>query len=92
MTTAPLLRLNDGTTLPALGLGTYGLNDAAGVESVAGALGAGYRLLDTAVNYGNEQTVGEAVRRSGLSRDDVFVTSKIPGRHHGYDDAITSTK
>ncbi|WP_344199204.1 aldo/keto reductase [Aeromicrobium alkaliterrae] len=92
MTTAPLLQLNDGTTLPALGLGTYSLDDAEGTEAIASALGAGYRLLDTAVNYGNEETVGEALRRSGLPRDEVFVTSKIPGRHHGYDDAITSTK
>ena len=53
---------------------------------------AGYRLLDTAVNYGNEEEVGEAVRRSGLARDEVQVTSKIPGRHHAYDLAIGSVE
>ncbi len=92
MTIANTLRLNDGTALPAIGLGTYSLDDAKGVEAIASALDAGYRLLDTAVNYGNEETVGAAIRRSGLPRDEVRVTSKIPGRHHGYDDAITSTK
>ena len=50
----------------------------------------GYRLLDTAVNYDNEAEVGEALRRSGLPRDEVVVASKIPGRHHAYDDAIAS--
>ena len=92
MTIANTLQLNDGTTLPAIGLGTYSLDDAEGVDAITSALDAGYRLLDTAVNYGNEETVGEAIRRSGLPRDQVRVTSKIPGRHHGYDDAITSTK
>jgi 2,5-diketo-D-gluconate reductase A len=56
------------------------------------ALEAGYRLLDTAVNYDNEAEVGEAIRRSGLPRDEVLVASKIPGRHHAYDDAITSVR
>ena len=56
------------------------------------ALDNGYRLIDTAVNYGNEAEVGEAIRRSGVPRDEIVVTSKIPGRHHEYDDAITSTR
>jgi 2,5-diketo-D-gluconate reductase A len=56
------------------------------------ALEAGYRLLDSAVNYGNEEEVGEAVRRSGLAREDVQVTTKIPGRHHEYDQAIGSVE
>jgi 2,5-diketo-D-gluconate reductase A len=84
-------RLNDGTTIPAVGFGTSGLKGEAAVEGVLGALARGYRLIDTAVNYGNEVEVGEAVRRSGLPRDEIVVTSKIPGRHHGYDDAIRST-
>ena len=54
------------------------------------AIEAGYRLLDTAVNYENETEVGEALRRSGLPRNEVQVTSKLPGRHHGYDDAVAS--
>ncbi|MGN6783297.1 MAG: aldo/keto reductase [Marmoricola sp.] len=88
----PSHTLNDGHALPAIGLGTYQLDGAAGVEAIVAALHAGYRLLDTAVNYGNEEQVGEALRRSGVPRDEVAVTSKIPGRHHRYDDAIASTK
>ena len=82
--------LNDGTTLPAIGFGTYPLRGEQGVAAIVSALEAGYRLIDTAVNYGNEEEVGEAIRRSGLPREEVLVTTKIPGRHHGYDDAVAS--
>ena len=74
--------LNDGTTLPAIGLGTYGLRGLAGAEAMAAALGEGYRVLDSAVNYENEGAVGRAVRSSGVPREEVRVTSKLPGRHH----------
>jgi diketogulonate reductase-like aldo/keto reductase len=84
--------LNDGRRIPAIGFGTYPLKGAEGVEATLSALRAGYRLLDTAVNYGNESEVGEAVRRSDLPREDVFVTSKLPGRHHAYDDALASVE
>jgi 2,5-diketo-D-gluconate reductase A len=88
----PTYSLRDGSTLPAIGFGTYPLKGAEGVEAIASALANGYRLLDTAVNYENETEVGEALRASGLPRDEVQVCSKIPGRHHAYDDAIASTK
>jgi diketogulonate reductase-like aldo/keto reductase len=88
----PTYTLNDGTDLPAIGFGTYPMRDEEGVVAIAAALDAGYRLLDTAVNYENETEVGEALRRSGVPRDQVRVTSKIPGRHHAYDLAIASTK
>jgi 2,5-diketo-D-gluconate reductase A len=88
----PTYTLNDGQSLPAIGFGTYPLSGEDGVAAITGAIEAGYRLLDTAVNYENEREVGEAVRRSGLPREELFVTSKIPGRHHGYDDAIASTR
>ena len=84
--------LNDGNRIPAIGFGTYPLRGAEGVEAMVSALRVGYRLLDTAVNYENEPEVGEAVRVSGLSREEVFITSKLPGRHHGYDDALSSTR
>jgi diketogulonate reductase-like aldo/keto reductase len=84
--------LNDGSTIPAIGFGTYPLTGADGVTAIASAIEVGYRLLDTAVNYGNEEEVGEAIRRAGAPRDELLVTSKIPGRHHGYDDAVASTK
>ena len=74
--------LNDGTTLPLVGLGTYGLFGFAGVEAMTVALKEGYRLLDSAVNYENEGAVGKAVRASGIAREEIRVTSKLPGRHH----------
>jgi 2,5-diketo-D-gluconate reductase A len=92
MAQIPTYALNDGTTLPAIGFGTYPLRGEAGTRAMVGALEAGYRLLDTAVNYDNEFEVGEALRRSGLARDEVLVASKIPGRHHAYDDAIASVR
>ena len=84
--------LNDGQVLPAVGFGTYPLTGDDGIEAITSAIRVGYRLLDTAVNYGNEEEVGEAIRRSGVPRDELAVCSKIPGRHHGYDDAVASTK
>jgi diketogulonate reductase-like aldo/keto reductase len=92
MAEIPTYVLNDGTTLPAIGFGTYPLRGEEGTRAIVSALEAGYRLLDTAVNYDNEVEVGEAIRRSGLPRDEVLVASKIPGRHHAYDDAITSVR
>ena len=84
--------LNDGTTIPTVGFGTYPLKGGEGVEAIVSALELGYRLIDTAVNYENETEVGQAVRRSGVPREEVTVCSKIPGRHHAYDAAVASTK
>jgi 2,5-diketo-D-gluconate reductase A len=84
--------LADGTTLPAIGFGTYPLRGEEGIRSILSAMEVGYRLIDTAVNYGNETEVGEAIRRSGIPRDELTVTSKLPGRDHGYDDAIASVR
>lgn len=74
--------LNDGTTLPKVGLGTYSLWGYSGAEAMSDALQAGYRLLDSAVNYENEGAVGQAVRMSGVPRHDIRIASKLPGRHH----------
>ncbi|GAA1141342.1 aldo/keto reductase [Nocardioides aquiterrae] len=87
----PTYQLNDGRTIPAIGFGTYPLKGEDGVAAIRSAIEVGYRLLDTAVNYGNEPEVGEAIRQSGVPREELQVTSKIPGRHHGYDDAVRST-
>lgn len=84
----PSYTLNDGHQLPALGFGTYPLRGRAGVDSMVSALHQGYRLLDSAVNYDNEGAVGEAVRRSGVPRDEIVVTSKLPGRYHSYEAAV----
>lgn len=86
----PTLTLNDGTWFPELGLGTYNLRGEEGIEATVAAIESGYRLLDTAVNYENEREIGEAVRRSSVPRDELLVTSKIPGRHHGREEAIAS--
>lgn len=85
-------RLNDHNTLPVVGFGTYPLRGAAGIDAMTSALAAGYRLLDTAVNYRNEYEVGEAVRRSGLTRAEVQITTKVPGRDHGADKALASIR
>lgn len=88
----PSVPLNDGTAFPELGLGTYNLRGEAGVTAMVSALESGYRLLDSAVNYENEAEVGEAVRRSGIPRDEILVTTKLPGRDHGYDEATASAQ
>lgn len=82
--------LNDGTTVPAIGFGTSGHEGSESVQAVRGALDNGYRLVDTALRYGNEDAVGRAVQESQVPREDIVITSKIPGRYHGYDEAWTS--
>jgi len=89
MLTIPTVTLNDDTVFPELGLGTYNLRGDDGVEAMVAAIDSGYRLLDSAVNYQNESEVGEAVRRSGI-RDELIVTTKLPGRDHGYDKTLAS--
>ncbi|MEU5634632.1 aldo/keto reductase [Streptomyces rishiriensis] len=86
----PQHTLNDGTKLPALGLGTWPMDDAEAEEAVAGALGLGFRLVDTAANYGNETGVGRGVARSGAPREEIVLTTKLPGRHHGYEETLAS--
>jgi diketogulonate reductase-like aldo/keto reductase len=90
MTSAPAHLLADGNTLPAVGLGTYPLKGADAVTAVTSGLDAGYRLIDSAVNYGNEDAVGEAVRTAGIPRDEIIVTTKLPGRAHGYEGTLAS--
>ncbi|MGW2057265.1 aldo/keto reductase [Streptomyces sp. NPDC001840] len=90
MTSTPVHTLNDGTALPAVGLGTWPLDDAGAETAVTGALALGYRLVDTALNYRNETGTGRGVLRSGLPREDIVVTTKLPGRHHGYEETLAS--
>ncbi len=84
--------LHDGTTIPMIGFGTYLLRGDEGVAAIVSALEAGYRLVDSAVDYQNERDVGEALRRSGIPRDEVMVTTKVPGRFHAYDLALQSMR
>jgi 2,5-diketo-D-gluconate reductase A len=90
MTIAPTHLLADGNSLPAIGLGTYPLRGDEGTHAVAEALTAGYRLIDSAVNYQNEEAVGRAIARSEVPRDEIVVTTKLPGRAQGYDSTLAS--
>jgi 2,5-diketo-D-gluconate reductase A len=80
---SPTLRLNGGTHMPQLGLGTYGLSGRHGTDSVIAATDIGYRLFDTAVRYGNEATVGAGMHAAGISREELFVTTKFDGEFQG---------
>jgi len=90
MTALAHFTAHNGFTLPALGLGTYALDGDAGADAVAGAIGAGYRLIDSAFNYENEGSVGRGVRASGVETSELIVTTKLPGRHHRREKARTS--
>jgi len=84
----PFYELNDGHVLPQIGLGTYQVRGMRGVDQILSAIQLGYRLIDTSTNYDSEGAVGEAIRRSGLPRTEFYVTSKLPGQYHHYDDAL----
>lgn len=86
----PVTTLNDGLTVPEIGFGTYKLNGNVGVNAITSAIDIGYRLIDTAYNYENEGTVGEAIRRSTTPREQLLITSKLPGRYQPYDKAVTA--
>lgn len=83
----PDIKLNDGNTIPQIGLGVYQIKPQDVAESVGKALEVGYRHIDTAEMYGNEKEVGEAVRASGLKRSEIFVTSKLNNGFHRPGDA-----
>ena len=80
--------LNDGHTIPQLGLGVYKVPEAIAASTVQIALETGYRHVDTAALYANERGVGEGLARAGLPRDEVFVTTKVWNAQHGYDETL----
>ncbi|WP_105631574.1 aldo/keto reductase [Cronobacter dublinensis] len=80
--------LNNGVKMPALGFGVFQASPEETVTSVKEAIRAGYRLIDTASVYGNEHEVGEAIRQSGVDRNDLFVTTKVWISEYGYDDTL----
>ncbi|MCC9306746.1 aldo/keto reductase [Kitasatospora sp. RB6PN24] len=86
--TTPYLTLHNGVRMPALGLGVYQSPPGETVHAVSSAIAAGYRLVDTAAAYGNERQVGEGVRRSGIDRDEMFVTTKLWIGDYGQDAAL----
>ena len=87
MTVIPDVTLNNGQQIPQLGFGVFLIEPKDTVAAVSTALEAGYRHIDTAEMYGNEQEVGEAIRQSGLDRGEIYVTSKLNNDAHEPDDA-----
>ena len=85
---SPTIRLNNGNTIPQIGLGTSPLNDEEVAPLVVAAIEAGYRHIDTAYRYNNERGVGQGIRDSGMDREDLFVTTKLDGPFQGDDRAI----
>ena len=83
----PLVTLNNGHKMPCLGLGTMTLNGDNGKRCVAEAIALGYRLIDTAMIYGNEESVGAGIRQSGIKRQELFITSKLWKADMGYEQA-----
>ncbi|WP_345474225.1 aldo/keto reductase [Glutamicibacter ectropisis] len=86
--TAPTLTLNNGVQIPALGLGVFQSPPEQTANAVAEALRVGYRHIDTAAAYGNEREVGEGLRRSGISREEVFVETKVWISDYGYESTL----
>ncbi|KAA9392977.1 aldo/keto reductase [Kocuria coralli] len=90
MSTSPHVVLNDDNTIPQLGFGTWQVDADVAQESVAAALETGYRHIDTAAAYGNEDGVGRAIAESGVSREEIFVTTKLWNEDQGYDAALAA--
>lgn len=83
------IELNDGNKIPVIGFGVFQIpNDGSTKKAVLEALKAGYRHIDTAAAYFNEAEVGEAIRESGIPREEIFVTSKLWLQDHGYEPAL----
>ncbi|HZW48451.1 MAG TPA: aldo/keto reductase [Microvirga sp.] len=90
MPTIPTLRLNDGNTMPQLGYGVWRVSNEEAVACVAEAIKAGYRSIDTAAIYENEEGVGQAIAASDVPREDLFITTKLWNDRRNYDGALTA--
>ncbi|MGY3205269.1 aldo/keto reductase [Streptomyces sp. TE5632] len=88
MSKVPPITLNNGVEMPQLGFGVWQVPDAEAETAVAAALEAGYRSIDTAAAYGNEEGTGRAIAASGIPREDLFVTTKLWNDDHGYDSTL----
>ena len=82
---APRIRLRNGAEMPQLGIGTSPLRGAESTAQIRTAIEAGYRLIDTAENYRNEEAVGQGIRDSGIDRSEVFLTTKFNRKWHSVD-------
>jgi diketogulonate reductase-like aldo/keto reductase len=85
MTTTPLFKLNNGIQIPAIGLGVFQSSPEDTVTAVESAIAQGYRVIDTAASYFNERQVGDGIRRSGVSRNDIFIETKVWISDYGYE-------
>ena len=90
MPTVPTIRLNDGRPMPQLGFGVWQVPNHEARSIVTEAISAGYRSIDTAAVYGNEEGVGEAVRAASVPREELFITTKLWNNNHGYDAALAA--
>ncbi len=90
MPMSPTLRMNDGREIPQLGFGVFQIPPEETVEPVTAALEAGYRHIDTAQGYGNEEGVGKAIANAGVPREDIFLTTKLTNSEQGHDKAIAA--
>ncbi|ANY84703.1 oxidoreductase (plasmid) [Microvirga ossetica] len=88
MASHTIFDLNDGNKLPRLGFGLWQVPDEQAPDVVHQAIRTGYRLIDTAAGYGNEEGVGEGISAAGVARTDLFVTTKLASQDHGYDEAL----
>ncbi len=90
MTTVPTISFHDGHTIPQLGYGVWQVENDVAADVVEQALHAGYRHIDTAAGYGNEDGVGRGIRASGIPREDVFITTKLQNGDQGYESALAA--
>ena len=88
MSAVPSLLMNNGIQIPQLGFGVFLIPPEETEKAVSEALSAGYRLIDTAQGYRNEEGVGAAIASAGIQRDELFVTTKLTNSEHGYDKAL----
>ncbi|EIM27797.1 aldo/keto reductase [Microvirga lotononidis] len=88
MPTIPTVRLNDGNAMPQLGYGVWRVSNEEAANVVGDAIKAGYRSIDTATIYGNEEGVGRAIKAAPVSREELFITTKVWNDRHGYDNTL----
>jgi diketogulonate reductase-like aldo/keto reductase len=88
MSTIPTVRLNDGNAMPQFGYGVWRVSNEEAASAVGEAIKAGYRSIDTAAIYGNEEGVGQAIKSAPIAREELFITTKVWNDRHGYDDTL----
>src|SRR2546423_6785072 len=87
----PRIALNDGHSIPQLGFGVWRVDDERAPEIVGAAIDAGYRLIDTATNYGNETGIGRTLKQTAVPRNQLYVTTKLWNDSQGYDQTLRAS-